>query len=109
MATTAERLERLKYYATRYELAAINGDTRILLVYSYGRGRRAILESARKHGEKLVALTGRQSIDFAKRASDGATMGDWQIRFTGRTQRDAICSGELPWIGDIRAEATQCA
>jgi hypothetical protein len=28
------------------------------------------------------------------------TMGEWAIRFTGRTEREAIIAGELPYIGD---------
>jgi len=84
---------------TLYELAAQNGDRRILLAYCSNRGRRTVWEVARKHAERLVALTGAENIEFAKRASDGATMGAWRIRWTGRTQREAVGS-KLPWIGD---------
>jgi len=34
-----------------------------------------------------------------KKASRKAESNPWTIRFSGRTQREAICS-ELPWIGN---------
>lgn len=84
---------------TLYELVAQNGDQRFLIMYRSNRSRRMLLDSCRKHGERLVKLTGVADITFAKRAGDGATMGAWRIRWTGRTQREAVGS-ELPWIGD---------
>jgi hypothetical protein len=53
-----------------------------------------------------VALTGTSDITFAKRAGDGATMGPWRIRWTGRTQREAANMGRLPWIGDLKETTT---
>ena len=38
-----------------------------------------------------------------KKASDGFAIGEWQVRFTGRTERDAIMNGELPYVGDLVA------
>lgn len=32
-------------------------------------------------------------------------MGDWTIRFTGRTQREAILTGELPFYARCVEEA----
>jgi len=84
---------------TLYELAIENGEQRLLLAYCSNRCRRTIWDIARKHGVRLVALTGTENIEFAKRAGDGATMGSWRIRWTGRTQREAVDS-RLPWIGD---------
>lgn len=73
---------------TLYELAIENGDQRILLAYCINRSRRILWKVARQHGIRLVALTGAENIVFAKRAGDGATMGDWRIRWTGRTLGD---------------------
>lgn len=86
---------------TLYELAIENGEQRLLLAYCSNRTRQTIWKVARQHGERLVALTGEENITFAKRAGDGAAMGDWRIRWTGRTQREAVDS-KLPWIGDQR-------
>ncbi len=102
--TKSEQLARLTNRATRYELALINGDTRILVMYSHGRARHDLLKCCRTHGEAIVALacpTGEELLTFAPKAADGAKIGPWSIRFTGRTQREAIIEGELPFIGDV--------
>lgn len=98
--TKQEHLNAICGRATLYELAAIRGDQRILIAYCGRRGRGGILAACRKRGAALVALTGAESIGFASQAADGATMGEWGIRFTGRTQRDAIQAGELAYVED---------
>jgi hypothetical protein len=101
-ARTTERLDSLRNRATLYELAMIRGEERILIAYSQRKGRRDIFKAvaADHRVRQVTARTGTDQIDFAKRTADGATMGGWAIRFTGRTQRDAIIEGELPYIGD---------
>jgi hypothetical protein len=104
--TYQENRERLLNGPTRYELVAENGETRILIAYSMRTGRHALLSSVQKHGSKLIEMMGLGDdarIVFLKPAALGATIGNWRIRFTGRTQREAIAS-ELPWIGDCRKE-----
>lgn len=106
-ATLQSKLSRLKHYATRYELVASRGTgpdrESYLIAYTSRNNRRglwaAITDSNRV--DKLVKLTGSKSIDFGKRAADGGTMGDWTIRFSGRTQRECYLEGELPYIGDL--------
>lgn len=104
--TIAEKLERLHNGPTRYELIAERGDKRILIAYCMRTGRRSILEACRKHGQKLCDVLGmdnNQLLMFYKPAKLGAHIGPaenpWSIRFSGRTQREAIYS-ELPWIGE---------
>ncbi len=48
----------------------------------------------------MMGLTDAARIEFLKPAKLGAKIGDWSIKFTGRTQREAVISGELPFIGD---------
>lgn len=101
--TTTEKLNRLHNGPTRYELVAEKGDERILIAYSMRTGRRALLTAAQKHGHALLAmmkLDDNTKFEFLKPAAKGAKVGDWTIRFSGRTQRDAISNGELPWIVD---------
>ena len=86
---------------TLYELAITKGDQRFLIMYCGRQGRSTIWDCCQEHGLKLVALTGCENLTFAKLTRDGAMMGDWQIRFTGRTQRDAHSTNQLPWIGDL--------
>lgn len=100
--TPSEKLARLHNRATLYELTMSHGDEHILIAYASNKGRtmlwKCVTSEERVH--QIIARTGTEEITFAKRAGDGATMGEWSIRFTGRTQRDAIGEGELPYIGD---------
>ena len=98
--TPQEYLNKIHGRPTLYELAAIKGEQSILVAYCGNRTRRMILRACRERAEALVALTGDKSIGFSRRAAEGATMGEWSIRFTGRTQRDAISAGELPYVKD---------
>ena len=100
MATTLERLDRIRNHSTLYELAVSRGESAYLVQYTR-KSRSALLHSCRKFGGQLVKLTGAESLVFAKRAADGATLEDWRIRYTGRTEHDAIVGGELPFIRDI--------
>jgi hypothetical protein len=98
------RLERLRNHATRHELAAINGDRKILVCYASRTSRRGILaalEGRKERVDALVKLTGDNGITWCTHAADGGRMCDWTIRFTGRTQREAIMHDELPYIEDL--------
>jgi len=104
--TAQEQRERLFRGPTRYELVAEGPDgRRVLIGYNMRQGRSALLAACRKHGQALIELMGLDdtaTIAFLKPASLGATMGTWRVRFSGRTQREAIGS-ELPWIGETLA------
>mgnify|MGYP001584239683 CR=1 FL=1 len=81
---------------TRYELAAIHPDGRRLLVgYTARRSRGGLLSMVRQRGETFTDATGADSITFGDRAADGATAGEWSVRFTGRTKLDAEREGRL--------------
>lgn len=89
---------------TRYELAAKHADGRAYLIcYCCGKGRRDVLAAVREpaRASRLVHLAGSDDITFGKRVADGARFGGWVINFTGRTQREAIIAGELPYCGDL--------
>lgn len=94
-----QKLTRIQRYATRYELAMIKGNERILIRYTAKKTRRSILKECYEFGEKIVAITGVDEIKFADTKTVGATSGEWEFKFTGRTQREAIIGGELPFIG----------
>jgi hypothetical protein len=96
-----QKLARLQHYATRYELAAIRGNERVLIVYTPRKNRQVLWASLRERAEAVCALTGASEVTFGKKAADGATMGEWRICFTGRTQREAIIEGELPFVLDL--------
>jgi len=99
----AKKLERIKHYATRYELVATNKVSGQKLLVGYcAKGRNGLFKMVAKNGEDAVKYFGNgvDNIHFAKKAADGATMGDWVIKFSGRTQREAILGGELEWFAD---------
>lgn len=99
MATTLEdKLKNLKYRSTAYELVARKGEEVRTIAYCVSRSRSTILRVAYKHGERLAALAGTDILTFGTRAKDGATIGDWHITFTGRTQREAYIEGEHPML-----------
>ena len=103
------KLAKLKNYATRYELAMIRGDDRILVCYTNRRGRAGIMDAVHSRATAMIWRTGTDRITFAKRAGDGATMGDWSIQFTGRTQRECYIEGALPYVENLPAAAPVAA
>ena len=96
--TTTEKLERLRNRGTQYELSCTmpNGTTCLV---GYSRpSKMGILSMIRKNGKAWAArISENDRIEFD---SDGrsAKVGPFDIRFSGRTQREAICAGELPWF-----------
>lgn len=99
------KLARLKNFHTRYEIVATKDGQKILAGYTARRGRRGLLGMLSMHAAAWTALTGDNAIQFAKRTADGGTMGGWKINFSGRTQREAILGGELPFITKLNLQA----
>lgn len=88
--------QRTGYQPTRYELAVAHPDgRRFLLGYTVRRSRNSLFEFAQRNALALLRLTGDETIRFAKRTAEGATMGAWHINWTGRTQRQAASEGRL--------------
>ena len=94
--TKEDKLESLRYRPTKYELAL---DGKILAGYTR-RSKMGILTMLRKNGESWAKrLNADDRITFDK-SGQYANLGKYQIKVTGRTQRDAIIEGELPWFED---------
>jgi hypothetical protein len=94
-----DKLASLRWHSTRYELVATHPDGRKVLVgYTPRRGRSGLFDMLATNGVAWVKFANAENITFGKRVADGAISGDWSINFSGRTQRDAICSGELPFF-----------
>ncbi len=101
MTHVQERLSRIRNRRTLYELVVSHPDgRRVLLGYADRHSRNMLLRMARKHGQRLADLTGEEQLTFAKFSRDGARIGEWSIKWTSRTQREAIIEGELPFIAD---------
>jgi len=96
------KLARLKNYSTRYELVAYgpNGE-KILVCYTPRKSLRGVIDAIRSRWEECERMAGTDQCYTQKRAEDGCKMGAWVIRFSGRTQREAIIDGELRYIGSL--------
>ena len=102
--TTQEKLERIRNRSTQYELVAIDENHKTYLAGYCHKSKMAILKMLQKNGEKwTVRINPKDLITFA-RNGQSAQVGRFLVRFTGRTQREAIISGEFPWFEEI----TEC-
>jgi hypothetical protein len=102
--TIQERLALLHNRLTCYEIVAVRGDTRLLVCYSQSRSRNGLLAACRKRGQALIDhlwITPSDMLVAAPRAADGFTIGPWSIRYSGRTERDAIQEGELSHFTEV--------
>jgi len=99
------KLERIKRYGTRWELVLVTpAGEQILLRYTAQHTRRGIIEQIRYHGARLVELTGAEQFDsLGEWKGRGISLGEYRVRFSGRTQRDAILQGELPYISEVQS------
>ncbi len=102
--TAKERkLARIANRRTAYELVITDGVTTYLVAYSQAKTRRVLWDCITHPNRvnRITHLAGIGVVDFGKRVADGATMGSWSIKFSGRTQREAYIEGELAYIGDL--------
>jgi hypothetical protein len=94
---------------TRYELAMERDNQKFLVCYSARMGRHAILQSLRNRAPEVLQvgqITDDDMLTWKKPASQGAMLGNWRVYWTGRTQRQAISEGELPFVVTAAKEAT---
>jgi hypothetical protein len=95
------KLARLSNRATKYELTGTNSETGAHFLFGYSRkGRAGLLSMLQKNAAMVAEFCGSNAVDFEKRASAGASIGVWRFAFSGRTQREAIQGGELPFFVD---------
>lgn len=101
-ADLERKLESIKYYATRYEVVMTKGGESLLVGYTSKHSRSGPLAMVRQQAEAFVKYTGAESVDAGK---GKLTANGWTITFSGRTQRDAYCNGELPFIVQVAKAA----
>jgi hypothetical protein len=101
--TTIEKLKAIQNYATRYEVALTLADGQKMLVcYTPRKNKTGLLDAIQKRGKAILAQMPDISDDarMSYAAASGFSLGNnCRVHFTGRTQRDAICSDELHFIG----------
>jgi len=97
------RLDRLANFATRYEAVLTLPDGRKWLVAYCGRKSRAgLLAAVRERGKAILARLPAEAADGDLLWKGGRFVftGGTTIAWSGRTQRDAICNGELPYVAE---------
>ena len=94
------KLVALQNYGTRYEAVVIRGDgERRLLAYCGRHSRRGLIDALQNRAEIAIKFLGIGADARMTLAKDAISLtGGGMVKFTGRTQRDAIMSGELPYI-----------
>ena len=101
MMTPADHKSRLLNYSTKYELIVTNERETYLVAYAIRKGKTDLIKSFRARGAAILAkLALPADASFKFTSATSATLGDWQVKFTGRTQHDALYSQtEYPYIG----------
>jgi len=100
------KLARLKNYRSAYELILTNGTVRYLVCYTSRKSKIGAYRAAQKRFDSLMKATGGISPWVAK-PTEVFHGDEWRIYFSGRTQREAILAGELPFIGNLNQAANQ--
>ena len=98
------QLERIKHYATRYEVRLTLPDGRAMLVcYTKRKSKAGLFHSLQSRGEAILAHMPEMPEDsrLTYNKAQGFMLGNGaSVTFSGRTQRDCILAGALPYIGD---------
>ena len=95
--TTEEKLARLKNRHTRYEIVLTNGtDTNYLVLYTAQHSQSGLRAAVRQRYDAILVITGGEA-PFAAKRSDVFKGRERRCFFSGRTQREAIIEGELPF------------
>ena len=90
------KVPRLVNYSTKYELVVTNDRDIYLVAYCLRANRRMLINAIQARGPELLAvlaLSEDARFEFTNTSSVTARLGEgWTVTFTGRTQKDAICT-----------------
>lgn len=105
--TATQRLNRIKYYDTLYELVVTMPGRQPMLA-GYGRhGQAGMLRLLRANGDIWATYIADDApVTFAK-GGRSCTFGSLDFRFSGRTEREAIQAGELPFFLRVMRKEVQ--
>ena len=112
--TKEQKLERLHNRATMYEIAAIRSwiadgkghQHKVLVCYTAQHSRRGLMNGISAHAQHVLdvfQLPASTTMSFAGTSGEGMQIDGTgiNIRFTGRTEREAIMEGEFTFIGEL--------
>lgn len=93
------RLDRLKHYATAYEVVCECVDRGVYLVcYTTKRSRVGLVKALQARADAVLTVTGLPDSaiwDLRDWRTLGLTCGPWRVRFSGRTHQECIRGREL--------------
>jgi hypothetical protein len=95
------KLKSLTSSRTRYEVEMVaSSGFRYLIAYTARRSFRGLLDVVRQRGAVILRVLGLPEDTRVERDGAGALRfpDGTIVRFSGRTQRDAIVFGELPFV-----------
>ena len=95
------KLSELMGHATRYEVMLSHPDGHRYLVCYGPRSRKAVLRAILKP-DRLRAIVAIVDDDFSTPIKDGFKIGEWTVKASGRTQRQAYIEGELAYVEDVK-------
>lgn len=98
------KVPALVNYGTKYEVTVSNDRETYLVGYTARKSRRGLVDAIQRRGQDMLAvlaLSDDARFEFTKTSQIEARLGDWWVvRFTGRTQKDALCThSEYRYIG----------
>jgi hypothetical protein len=96
------KLAAIQGYNTRYEAVMILADGRTYRIGYLGRkSRSGLLACIRTRGPRILAVVDMPDDAVMTWKAGAMHLGEGTvIKFSGRTQRDAICNGELARLPD---------
>jgi hypothetical protein len=106
-AAQESRLESLRNHSSRYEVVASRDGEIILIGYTIHKSRSGLLATLRREPAATTAVMcpkGDEMVTWLKPAIHGCTIGGWLVRFSSRTERDAIMEGELKHVAQKSLE-----
>lgn len=95
------KLERIKNASTLYELIAdAPGEPTVLAGYCK-HGKMNILAMLQKHGDAWASRISDTDPIILTKDGRSCQLGKYTIKFSGRTERDAIKEGEKPFFLEV--------
>ncbi len=98
------KVAALVNYPTRYEIVLSNGSSSYLVAYTSRKSRHGLMHCVREHGPAILRITNLSESAVFRFNGPIAELGEnnWTVRFSGRTQRDALCTrSSLTFVEDI--------
>ena len=87
---------------TLWELIAEHTDGRqVLIQYTGAPGLKHLYHALQDQKDYILRLFGTLEFERANTHDVRFVFGAWTVRYSGRTQRDAVSQGEYPFIRDV--------